>query len=253
MRKKLLFISFLAMIGVIVFTQMAVADYTVKTTGNGGTYSGYGPYQTGQGGEFTLDPNDDLSWVLGNYDSKALLYGGTAFQTFCLEENEYIYGNTVHSATLSNAAIKGGVGGVGSGTADPVSVGTARLYYEFAKGSLANYNYSATTAAEVTARKASAAALQQTIWWLEGELSTLSDSNIFKIYILDKYVTAAAAMADNNGAYPVMALNLWALGHPGELNYLRQDQLVVTPIPGAIWLLGAGLVGLVGIRRRLTN
>jgi hypothetical protein len=251
MKKRLIFISFLAMVGVIISTQMATADYTVETTGDGGTYKGYGPYQTGQGGEFTLVPNTGstgLSWVLGNYSDKAKLVTplGTAFQTFCLETGEYIYGNTVHSATLSNAAVKGGVGGVDD--RDPVSIGTARLYYEFAQGSLEGYNY-----ADSTARKVSAAALQQTIWWLEGEQASLDASNIFKIYILSKYNTEAAAKADNNGQIPVMALNLWADGHPGDPNFLRQDQLVVTPIPASIWLIGTGLLGLIGIRRRFTS
>jgi len=239
MGKRLIFISFLAMIGVIISIQMAAAAYTVTTPA-----TGYGPYQADRGGEFTLAPNGDLDWVLSNYSPKALLYG-TAFQTFCLETNESISINTTYSATLSNAAIYGGTGGDGFGTADPISIGTAHLYYEFAKGTLAlaGYNYS-----DTAARKASAAALQQTIWWLEGEQTDLDDSNIFKSYILGLYTTAAEAMEDNNGEYSVMALNLFKDGVP-----YAQSQLVVTPIPASIWLIGTGLVGLAVIRRRFTT
>lgn len=257
MGKRLIFISFLAMIGVIISIQMAAAAaYTVTTTGD----HGYGPYQAGSGGEFTLTPNTDLYWVLSNYDSKALLYGNTAFQTFCLEKSETIAGNTTYSATLSNAAIRGGVGG--SGTADPISIGSARLYYEFAKGkftglgSMPLYNYLATNATEVAARKASANALQQTIWWLEGEI-TDQPLNIFTSYILGAYTTederiaaVTAARADNSqfSLFPVMALNL---SKEGDL--YSQSQFVVTPIPASIWLIGTGLVGLAVIRRRFTT
>ena len=165
-KQNLTFITFLAMLGMIISAQMAAAEYTVKTTGNGG----YGPYQTGRGGEFSLLPNAELKSVLGTYDAKALYNGtaGTAFQTFCLEENEYIYSNTEHSATISNAAINGGVGGATDGE-DPISVGTAYLYFQFAKGTLPNYNYEGTA----TNRKSSAGELQQAIWWLENEPSTV--------------------------------------------------------------------------------
>jgi hypothetical protein len=51
-------------------------------------------------------------------------------------------------------------------------------------------------------------------------------------------------------------LRLYDMGHLGEGAYQQQDLLVKVssggppvPIPGAIWLLGSGLLGLVGIRR----
>ena len=58
-------------------------------------------------------------------------------------------------------------------------------------------------------------------------------------------------MADANGAFGVRALNLYEDGHAGDPLYLRQDMLVVVPIPAAAWLLGSGLLGLVVIRRRI--
>ncbi len=57
----------------------------------------------------------------------------------------------------------------------------------------------------------------------------------------------ATAKADSLGAYNVMALNLTDdAGNP------FQDQLVVVPIPSAIWLLGTAIMGLIGVRRRFT-
>jgi hypothetical protein len=228
--------------------------YTVTTTGNGGTYAGYGPYQTGQGGEFTLQASQDLQWVL-NYYSSVTKNVGTAmntFQTFCIEENEYIYSNTTHSATISDGAISGGNNGAAMHGYDPISIGTAWLYHSFAMGILEGYNYiDGTTTA--TKRSTSASALQNALWWLEGEIAD-PVGNIFRNAVIDHFGSAAAAMADNNGQIGVAALNLWAEGHEGDPNYRRQDQLVVThaPIPAAIWLFGAGLLGMVGVRRRFT-
>lgn len=247
MNKKSFFIFLIVVTLFVAFTQNALA-YTVATTGNGGTYSGYGPYQTGTGGEFTLQVSSDLEWVLNNYSASTKNLGGTqkTFQTFCIEEAEYIYPNTVYSATISNGAVSGGVSGAISGI-DPISIGTAWLYYSFAQGTLSGYDYTD------SGRASSAAALQSTIWWLEGEAADPTNTNIFRKAVIEKY--GSNAMTDNNGTIPVAVLNLWAEGHAGDLNYRRQDQLIVThtPVPAAIWLFGAGLLSLVGVRHRFTS
>ena len=51
----------------------------VTFTGGGG----YGPYQTGEGGELPLQPDQQLSWVLGYYSPLASDIGGLpgTFQT----------------------------------------------------------------------------------------------------------------------------------------------------------------------------
>jgi hypothetical protein len=246
MKKKKMFISFMALVVLFAFAQMAMA-YTVKLVGG----SGYGPYQTGSGGEFTLQPDVTLQWVLNSYSTLAKnqyqAQGSTPnFQTFCVEDYEYVYANGTYTAILNTAAVLGNVGPGG----DPISVGTAYLYFHFVKGDLTGYDYiNPGRSGDISS---SAYLLQQAIWWLEGEGGS---QNSFTTL-----VGGAAGKVDNNGTYPVFALNLWEPGHEGDFskdiygNYLwvRQDMLVVaTPIPAAAWLLGSGLVGLVAIRRRM--
>jgi hypothetical protein len=217
-----------------------LADLTVTPIGNGGTYDGYGPYQSGQGGEFTLLPSDDLSFVLQYYADPAKDEGTpNTFQTFCIEETEYIYPNpTTAAAVFNDNAVYGGVGPVG----DPISVGTAWLYSEFAAGTLSGYAYYGTS----TARKASASELQNAIWYLEEEGGSLSTNytNLLK----GEFGTSSGIAdwrADNYGQYAVKALNLYEIG----TGALRQDVLVMVPLPGAI-LVGLIALGIAGLKLR---
>jgi hypothetical protein len=253
MFKKSILVGTMSFLFLFTLTSLTFA-YNVTTVGGGG----YGPYQTGLGGEFTLLAGDGLGWVLNGYaegkTKDVINVPGTTkldgtFQTFCVEENEYIYPSTTLDATISNGAINGGKTG---GDPDPLSIGTAWLYYNFATGGMADYIYS---------DHSTAGDLQNTIWWLEGEAGDPGATNVFRNDVLAKFTNEAGATADNNGQYKVAVLNLWQLGHAGDLTkdangnyiYVRQDQLVVTPIPGALLLLGPGLIGLVGIRRRMAR
>lgn len=224
--------------------------------------AGYGPWQTGQGGEFTLTPYDvNPNTPVSQISGRSLDYSLTtssqgiagSFQTFCIEENEYIYpygysGRTVAVGTLSDTAQFGGIGGtkvtVNGVTSDALSIGTAWLYKQFAEGKLVGYSYS------VNGRLTSADQLQRALWWLEGE--AVDPNNIFSQAVVANFGSVGAAMADNNGAIGVKVLNLKYYNANGTFE-AGQDQLVSVPDGGTTCaFLGIALAGMGLIRRKIS-
>lgn len=218
--------------------------------------AGYGPYQTGLGGEFTLNDVNPEGWLdLSGYASVSKNFGPagiTSFQTFCLEGGEYLYPySTTYDAVINTKALYGGVGPSG----DALSAGTGWLYQQFAtgvwEGSL-SYSYAGGTATEIAARKASADAFQKAIWWLEGEESIAYDSNNpYMKAVVDKFGSEANAKADGGSTYGVYALNLTVPGTGGR----AQDQLYYKVPDGGmtVALLGMGLAGVGYFARRRTH
>jgi hypothetical protein len=187
------------------------------------------------GGEFNAWSQDFAPATMG-YAASTTVNGG--FETFCVEENEYFTPGASYYYGISQKAVNGGVGGPHP---DPISKGTAWLYLQFATGALTGYDYTLGSGGDT-----SAAELQATIWWLEGELGGPAPSNTFTTQVMN----LAGYTLDNNGFYGVGVLNLWV---DSDHTQLAQDQLILTGEPSLFtvpdegstaMLLGLGFLGL---------
>jgi hypothetical protein len=207
----------------------------------------FGPYQSGVGGEFTLNDINTEGWLdlSGYVAGKTSNFGGiTSFQTFCIEKTEFIY-NTIYDAKLNTRALYGSEGPAG----DPISAGTGWLYSQFAQGVLSGYAYSGTEAA----RETSADLLQKALWWLEGE-DVFNAGNIYMAAVVANFGSQANAQADGGAIYGVSALNLWLPGTNTAVATNRaQDQLFYKRVPDGgqtLALLGMALCGMTIASRR---
>jgi hypothetical protein len=169
--------------------------------------------------------------------------GFGAFKTFCLEFDEHLNIPGTYDYTINSKAMGGGPGYDPNG--DPLSIGTAWLYSQFASGNLAT-TYAYDTAADQ-------GELQKAIWWLEEESSAPG----YATGSLNPWVDLAKAelglwddvliRANANGAYGVVALNL---DPTGSSDARRQDVLAVPDGGLTLGLLGFGLLAVGWTRRR---
>jgi len=224
----------------LVFAAALFVAVTSIASANSLTITQYGQYSFSDGGEFTVTSADaKLQAIQSLYNTKAIVNGG--FEVFCLEDNQFFKSGASYSYAISDAAIPGGVSG-GINGRDPVSLGSAWLYSQFAAGTLANYDYTLGAG-----RQNSAGLLQKAIWSLEDEITTETVSNnIFLQAAATQYGSVNAAKTDNNGSFSVGAINL---GNNAE----NQDQIVLRQVPDGgvtIALFGAALFGLGIMRKR---
>ena len=157
------------------------------------------------------------------------------FQTFCIEYNEEFVpinwgGGQVYNYIISSGATSGDAN-TGHGSAivanfDPISIGTAWLYSQFRAGALQGYDYTSGSG-----RSATAGELQQAIWYFEDEISTIDNNNPFYLAAIAKFAASPdGAFANANGAYGVVALNLYS-----SSGGYAQDQLgQVVPEPATV-------------------
>jgi hypothetical protein len=195
-----------------------------------------------------------------NYDDVYIPVGGQ-FETFCMEEYETVSGSTTNYwAVVNTSAVKGGdnanMGSVAGGNplytgsnpygpinydakgqanfGDPLDPKTAYLFTQFANGTLSDYRYNGTQ----SQRKEDAAALQNAIWYIEQEITSLPTGKATTWY-------NQAVAAGWTGVGSVRVLNLYTgyNSSTGEVTRLDQDILVI-PAPAAI---GLGILGLAAI------
>lgn len=209
-----------------VLGSMAQADMTAVFSNS---------YGSTNGGEFLITPTD---FKLGGQSFAPANLGQAPgqFETFCLERNENISYGKKYYVSFSTAAINGGVSG---GNPDPLDPKTARLYELFITQSLTGYNYGTGSA-----RVASADALQNLIWGLEGEWGvgwTPAGLSGLQKTFYDQVKNYQGGLSD------VRVMNVYA---DANRTQCAQDQLVMVPAPTAVGLglLGVAIAGY--IRRR---
>jgi len=202
-------------------------------------------YQCGNGGEFN---------VATTPFSGTLDLGG--FATFCIETSEYIGSPPCgpYTYTINTGAVPGDAGAYATDpntglTMDNISLGTAWLYSQFRAGTL---TLDTGTGSYFDAdRVANAGELQNAIWYLEDE----GGQNNGYVALAETALgeTEALVKADANGAYGVVALNLYDAN-----GYLAQNQLAmeldpktVVPEPSTAMFIAVGIGALgLALRRR---
>jgi hypothetical protein len=141
---------------------------------------------------------------------------GAGFQTFSLRYNDQFVLPTWNAAGVSDRAVSGGAQSDGG---DPISIGTAWLYSQFAAGALEGYSYT-----PGLGRMQSASALQSAIWWLEEETGGNPSSPFVTLAVNALGLDAASLKSDANGAFNVRALNL-------ESGGTTQNMLMTVAVP----------------------
>jgi hypothetical protein len=157
---------------------------------------------------------------------------GVTFRTFCLEVAFALSGQDFYVADISNNVLSGGPGQTG----EPLSGGTKWLFYNWAMGTLPGYNRTDQTIYGENA-------LQLAIWYLQGDLNSAWTPTYDGGYF---YSLAAQHLSDGL-LLPVYAVN--PIG-PWPLYSGDAQSFLVTPEPLTILMLGAGLIGLAGLRRK---
>jgi hypothetical protein len=172
----------------------------------------------------------------GQFDVYLPPESGTAyFPTFCIEIKEYfspgqtLYVKSVTGEILTNA----------TGSAIALNGQAAFLYYQFRTGGLGSLGF-------VYGDLASSVALQKAIWYEQyGTAGGFGENNAYAVY------------ADANGWANDYIGNVRVMNLYGDANYCSPAQDMLTLVPGitvpepaTLLLMGLGLLGLAGLRRK---
>lgn len=195
-----------------------------------------GGYSYGDGGEFTAYTTPDN--FLDYYAPQTTLNGG--FQTFCVELSVEFNPGVTYTFTESDTDSQG----------RPLTAGAALLYYDFAKGILPNYDYTAGSG-----RDWSAGQLQAAIWWLQGNqvnggFPAGGTGNPFYDYAVSQ-LGINGVTAPSDGLDYVSVMELWDAS--GDMH---QNQLVISGAPDSgttAGFLGLAVVAMVIARRKMES
>lgn len=241
----------------LVVASPAGADIRIQFNDSFGNSGG-----AGHGGEFLLNEIVDHTFADEGYATPNSLPGSLGgvsgfFEVFCVELNEHINFSSTYRVEVSTEARNGGVGNndaPGPLGGDLISSETAYLYSQFITGVLGSYVYSTTqnTSGDGDLDRTEAAnALQNTIWYIEDEITDVNqglntyEQSLAASFLLDTQSNAGSGIGD------VKVLNVFTLS-----GGYAQDQLAMipTPIPapGAVFLgvVGLGFVGRIRRRQR---
>lgn len=241
-----------------VFCVFAVAPARAGPTNgagwDGGTASWTRVYYQGQGGEFTLYPSPTWSLSNSEYAPSTSGKGGNSqsFETFCVETDEFVdsdMGIWVSEAFVDTTqpGSHAWQGGSNTNSGDNLDGMTAYLYTQFATGILSGYAYTGTVGG--LNRSQTAGALQRTIWYIEDEIDDLT-SKFMGVELTTAQVTLAQAwLAEAEAANwgdDIGNVRVLQLYRSDTCTKVKQDQLFLTPVPGALLLgfLGLGVAGL---------
>jgi hypothetical protein len=201
------------------------------------------------GGEFMAV---STSLVNNNY-APIVNYSSKGLQTFCLESKVLFSPGQPYSYELGTVALPG-ASLIASGP-DPLSVGSAWLFQQFAKGTLAGYNYTFGSG-----RTSAATELQEAFWLLEHQpadgtyTGAFDSTNFFDNLLVTHFGSIAAAQADATLAElgNVKVLNIYTTNARGAKVYAQAQLIMVPETTTTVALLGLGMVALCFIRRRKT-
>ena len=170
----------------------------------------------------------------------------TGLQVFCLETKESFTPGASYYYTVNTGAISGDTGG----NFDALSVGSAWLMTQFAKGTLAGYNYT------LGALRTTEATLLQTAFWLlenepaSGGYTGVYNGSTYQAAVVAHFGSLAAARADASLAQlgGVRVINLTT--NADGTGWVQSQVVYVPDNSATLALLGLGLIALAVIRRR---
>lgn len=178
--------------------------------------------------EYTVN---DTTGRMGNGGPFQVTGNGMNFQTFCVELQEYIsLGGTYYGSIDSLVYYSSGAYTFSAA----VNPNTALVY---------NYFLDHQSTLSNTEKRD----IQLAIWMYQGQM-TIDHTNFFVDKIDDNELSATNRT--------ILALNLWDANvsppydNEGDYSHRKQSMLIATPEPGTLLLVGLGLVGLAGLRRK---